>query len=178
MTQALGLLELISCPVFFSVQLLSRVLTLCDTTDCKMPGFPVHHQLPELAQTQCPLNLLYYLKISSSASFFSSLPQSFPALVSFPINQLFTSSDQSICSFSFSISSSSEYPRFLSFWLLWSPWSPKDSQESFPAPQCESINALAPMLFYGPSVTSVQDYWKDNSFDYMDLCWQSDVSAF
>ena len=54
MTQALGLLELISCPVFFSVQLLSRVLTLCDTTDCKMPGFPVHHQLPELAQTQCP----------------------------------------------------------------------------------------------------------------------------
>ena len=51
MTQALGLLELISCPVFFSVQLLSRVLTLCDTMDCKMPGFPVHHQLPELAQT-------------------------------------------------------------------------------------------------------------------------------
>ena len=25
--------------------------TLCDPVDCSMPGFPVHHQLPELAQT-------------------------------------------------------------------------------------------------------------------------------
>ena len=26
-------------------------LTLCDPMDCSAPGFPVHHQLPELAQT-------------------------------------------------------------------------------------------------------------------------------
>ena len=26
-------------------------LTLCDHMDCSMPGFPVHHQLPELTQT-------------------------------------------------------------------------------------------------------------------------------
>ena len=26
-------------------------LTLCDPMDCNTPGFPVHHQLPELAQT-------------------------------------------------------------------------------------------------------------------------------
>ena len=25
--------------------------TLCDTMDCSTPGFPVHHKLPELAQT-------------------------------------------------------------------------------------------------------------------------------
>ena len=25
--------------------------TLCDPMDCSMPGFPIHHQLPELAQT-------------------------------------------------------------------------------------------------------------------------------
>ena len=25
--------------------------TLCDSVDCSMPGIPVHHQLPELAQT-------------------------------------------------------------------------------------------------------------------------------
>ena len=29
----------------------SVVLTLCDPMDCSMPGFPVHHQLLELAQT-------------------------------------------------------------------------------------------------------------------------------
>ena len=26
-------------------------LTLCDPMDCSTPGFPIHHQLPELAQT-------------------------------------------------------------------------------------------------------------------------------
>ena len=26
-------------------------LDLCDPTDCSMPGFPIHHQLPKLAQT-------------------------------------------------------------------------------------------------------------------------------
>ena len=25
--------------------------TLCDAMDCSTPGFPIHHQLPELAQT-------------------------------------------------------------------------------------------------------------------------------
>ena len=33
-------------------------------------------------------------------------------------------------------------------------------------------------LFYDPTLTSVQDYWKNHSFDYMDLCQQSDVSTF
>ena len=33
-----------------SVQLTSHVW-LCDPVDCSMPGFPVHHQLPELVQT-------------------------------------------------------------------------------------------------------------------------------
>ena len=40
---------------FSSVQSLSRVQpTLCDPMDCSTPGFPVHHQLRELTQTQCP----------------------------------------------------------------------------------------------------------------------------
>ena len=36
--------------IISSVQLLSRVW-LCDPMDCSTPGFPVHHQLLELAQT-------------------------------------------------------------------------------------------------------------------------------
>ena len=34
-----------------SVQLLSRVLTLCDPMNRSTPGLPVHHQLPEPTQT-------------------------------------------------------------------------------------------------------------------------------
>ena len=53
-----------------------------------------------------------------------------------------------------------------------------DSQESSPAPQFESISSLAFSLLYDPTLTSVHDYWKNYSFDYMDLYRQSDVSAF
>ena len=36
-------------PQFSSVT--QSCLTPCDPVDCSMPGFPVHHQLAELAQT-------------------------------------------------------------------------------------------------------------------------------
>ena len=51
---------LLSCSVFpmlcwgFTVQFSSVAQscpTLCNPMDCSTPGFPVHHQLPELAQT-------------------------------------------------------------------------------------------------------------------------------
>ena len=53
--------------------------------------------------------------------------------------------------------------------LLWSPCSPRDSQESSPALQFENINSLALTLLYGPTHTYVHDYWKNHSFDYLDL---------
>ena len=45
-------------------------------------------------------------------------------------------------------------------------------------PQFEGINSLAFCLLYGPALTTERDYWEDNSLDYMDLCRQSNVSAF
>ena len=37
-------------PIQFS-PVTQACLTLCDPMDCSTPGFPVHHQLPEVAQT-------------------------------------------------------------------------------------------------------------------------------
>ena len=51
-------------------------------------------------------------------------------------------------------------------------------QESSPTPQFKSINSLAHNLLYNPTLTSIHKYWKNHSFDYMDLCWESNVSAF
>ena len=34
------------------------------------------------------------------------------------------------------------------------------------------------VFFYGPTLTSVHDYWKNQSFDWTDLCWQSNVFAY
>ena len=54
-------------------------------------------------------------------------------------------------------------------WLIWSLCCPRDSQESSPASQFENINYLILSLLYGPTFTFVHDYWKNHSFDYMDL---------
>ena len=62
--------------------------------------------------------------------------------------------------------------------LVWSPCSSRDSQESSPTPQFKSIDSSVLILLYGPTLTSIHDYWKNHSFDYLDLCWQSNVSAF
>ena len=59
---------------------------------------------------------------------------------------------------------------FLQDWLVLSPCCPRDSQESSPTAQFESINPSAFSLLYGPTFTSIYDYWKNHSFDYMDLC--------
>ena len=53
----------------------------------------------------------------------------------------------------------------------------KGSQESSRIPQFKSINSSAFSLLYGPTLTSIHDYWKNHSFDYMDPCQQSNVSA-
>ena len=40
------------------------------------------------------------------------------------------------------------------------------------------ISSLALSFLYGPTLASVHDCKKNHSFDYMDLCQQSNVSAF
>ena len=77
---------------FSSVQSLSP--TLCNAIDCSMPGFPDHHQLPELAQTH-PASWWCHPTISSSVVSFSSRLQSFPSSGSFPMSGFFTSGGQS-----------------------------------------------------------------------------------
>ena len=64
--------------------------------DCSRPGFPVYHQLPELPQIHVHWVSDAYLTILSSFAPFSFCLDSFPALGSFPMNQLFESDAQSI----------------------------------------------------------------------------------
>ena len=75
-----------------TVQSLSKV-QLCDSMDCSMPGFPAHHQLPELAQTHVPSSRWCHPTISSSVITFSWL-QSFQESGSLPVSQFFASVGQ------------------------------------------------------------------------------------
>ena len=104
--------------------------------------------------------------ILSSAIPFSSCLQSFLASGSFPASWFFTSGSQSI-----GVSASaSVFPINIQDWfpLGWTgliSFSPRDSQESSPTPQFKSINSLALSFLYGPTLTSIHDYWKHHSFD-------------
>ena len=70
------------------------------------------------------------------------------------------------------------YSGLISFRIDWFDLAVQRTLKSFPAPQFKSINSSALSLLYGPTLTSIHDYWKNHSFDSMDLCQQSDVSAF
>ena len=69
---------------------------VCDPMHCSRPSFPVHHQLPELAQTQVHHQVSDAFLPSHPVIPSSSCLQPFPASGSFPMSQFFTSDGQSI----------------------------------------------------------------------------------
>ena len=77
-------------------------------------GFPVHHQLQELAQTHVH-RVGDAIRPSHPVVPFSSYPQSFPTSGSFPVNQFFEIRWPRCWRFSFSISSSNEYSGLIYF---------------------------------------------------------------
>ena len=86
--------------------------------DCSTPGLPVHHQLPDLAQTHVHWVQWCHPTISSSVVPFSSCLQSFPASGSFNESALRIRWPK-YWSFSFNISPSSEYSGMISFRMDW-----------------------------------------------------------
>ena len=157
-------------------------LTLLKLHGLQHARHPCLSLAPGVCSNSCQLNRWWNQIISSSVALFFSSPQYFLESRFFAVSQLFSWDDQSIgASVSTSVLMNIQ-GRYLRDWLVWSPWSQRDSQESSPALQFESINYSALSLLYHPTLTSIHDYWKKkikkDSFDYMDLWWQSHVSAF
>ena len=68
-------------------------LTLCDFMDCRMPGFPVLHYLPDFAQTYITESVIHPIILSSVIPFSSCI---FPSIRVFPVSGLFILGGQSI----------------------------------------------------------------------------------
>ena len=89
--------------------------TLCDPMDCSTPGFPVHHQLPELAQTHVhwisdaiqPCHLCHPLLLP---------PSIFPSITGF-------SNGSALCI---------RWPKYWSFSFIISPFLPMTIHKLFP----------------------------------------------
>ena len=106
--------------IFFCCCSLAQLcLTLCNPMNCSTSGLPVPYHLPEFAQVHVhcignAIQLSHPLTCYSTSAFNLSQPQEL-----FPMNHLFTSDDQNIKSFSFSISPSSEYSGLISLRIDW-----------------------------------------------------------
>ena len=103
--------------------------------------------------------------ISSWVVPFSSCPQSLPASKSFPMSQLFAWGAQSTAVSALASFLPKKSQGWSSDWTVGSPCSPRDSQESSPTPQFQSINSSVLSLLHSPTLTSIHDHWKNLSLD-------------
>ena len=129
-----------------SVQSLSHVW-LCDTMDYSMPGFPDHHQLPELRQTH-----VHQVgdAIQPSHPLCSPSPPAFHLSQHQNLFQWVSSSHQVNKLLEFQLQHQSFQwifrTDFLEDGLVGSPSCPRDSQESSPIPQLKSIKFFSAQL--------------------------------
>ena len=140
--------------------------TFCSPMDCSTPGFLVYHQLLELTQTP-----VHWVSDAIQPSYSLSSP-------SLPVFDL--SQHQGLYQW---VGSSHHVAKVLEFQLQdqsfqglfrtdflqdgldGSPCSPRDFQESAPTPQFKSINSSALSFLYSLTLTSINDSWKNHSFD-------------
>ena len=156
----------------FSVPLLSFSQFSCSVvSDSLWPQGLQHARVPcpsptpRACSNSCPSSQWHHPTMSSSVIPLLLLLSIFPSIRVF--------SDESVLHirlpkyWSFSISPSSKYSRLISFRIDW-----------FDLLAVKSINFLVLSFLYGPTLTSIHEYWKNHSFDQIDLGWQSNISGF
>ena len=135
--------------------------------DCRTPGFPVLHYLPEFAQIHVHW-VDDAIQPSHPLSPLLLLPSIFPSIKVFSsesvLHQVAKVLELRLQPQSFQWIFRTH---FLSSWLVWSPCSSRGSQESSPAPQFKSINSLVLTLLYGPTLTPVHATGKTIAFIQM-----------
>ena len=138
--------------------------TLCNPMDCSTPGFPVHHQLLELAQ-------IHFHQVGDAIQ--PSHPLLSPSPPAFNLSH-HQSLFQSVLrirwlnywNFSFSISPSSEYSRLISFRIDWFDLlAVQGTLKSLLQHHSFKASILQHSAFFMLQLTSIHDYWKNRSFD-------------
>ena len=127
--------------------------------DSSTPDLPVHHQLLELAQT-------HVHQVGDAIQ--PSHPLVSPSPPALNLSSIRVFSNESVLSirwpkywsFSLSVSPSKEYSGLISFRINWFDLlAVQGTLKSLLTPQFKSINSLALSFLYGPTLTSIHDYW-------------------
>ena len=147
---------------------------LCNLSKKVEPRLIPGHLAPGICSSSHPLSHWCYLALSFSATLLSFCLQSFLASGSFPMSWPFASGEQNIgASASISVLPMNVKGRFplrltslislLSKGLSSLLQHHSDSKAS--NHQCSVLSRL-----YGPTTLTSVHYWKNHSFDYVDLC--------
>ena len=151
---------------------------LCDPLDCSTPDFPV------LNCSQILLKFMSFELVMPSNHLILCHSLLFPSSIFSSIRVFSNESALHIrwskyWSFSFSISPSNEYSGLICFRMDWLDLlAVQGTPNSLLQHQLKSINSSVLSFLHSPTLTSIHDYWKNHSFDYMDFCRQSNVSSF
>ena len=134
---------------------------------------------PRVCFNSCPLSRWSHPTISSSMVPFLSYLQSFPAWGSFLMSQLVTSGGQSIGASDLA----SVLPMHIQDWFSLGLTHLVSSLSKELSRVFSSITVWKHQFFGAQSSLWSNSHihiwlWKNQRFDYVHLCWQSDVSAF
>ena len=130
---------------------------------------------PWICSNSCPLVPSHHLILCCP---FLLLLSIFPNIGVFPVSWFFTSGGRTGVS-----ASASVLPMNIQDWFLLVVWldllAVQGTLKSILQHHSSKASILRhSRLFTVQLLTSIHDYWKNHSFDYMDHCWQSDVFSF
>ena len=153
--------------------------TLYNPMDCSTPGFPVHHQLPEPAQTHVhwvgdAIQLSHHLSSLSPPAFSLSQHQGLFQWVR-SLHQV-----AKVLELQLQHQSFNEYSGLIFFRMDWlGLLAVQGTLKSLLQHHSSKASIFLVLSFlHSPTLTSIHDHWKNHNLDQMDLCWQSNVSAF
>ena len=107
------------------------------------------------------------------------LPSIFPSIRVFAHESALCIRWPNCWSFSFNISPSNEHPGLISFRMNWlNLLAVQGTCKSLLQYHSSKASILWHSAFFMVQHSYIHNYWKNHSFDYTDLFWQSDVFAF
>ena len=132
--------------------------------DCSTPGVPVHCNSWSLVK----LMSIEPVMLSNNFILFHPplhLPSIFPSIRVFSNESILPIRWPKYWSFSFSISPSNEYSGLSSFRIDWLISLQSKGLSRVFSNTTVQKHQLAVSFLYGPTLTSIHDYWKNHSFD-------------
>ena len=160
----------------FAVQLLSREDSLWPH-ELQYARLPCPSPFLRICSNSSPLSQWCHRTISSSVTLFSC-PQSFPVSESFSMSRLFALGSQRIRASALPSVLPMKYSELISLRIDWFDLlAVQGTLKSLLQQHSSKASILQCSAFFMVQLSSIHDYWKNYSFDYIDLCQQSGVSA-